>query len=348
MTVAIEPAGRHATLDTAYEAAPTGHTILTPLDGSAFGEAALVPAAALAARLGAHVVLMRSVTPAAVPGVDEALALQLGETDARASLARAASHAALAGVPVTEVVVLPAAGAAPDTAAAILTAVNDFGVDLVVMSTHGRTGIRRAVFGSVAEAVLRRSPVPVLLIHPPPGAPQAPEAPEAPEALPAQAGVGGLDAPATAEPARQCVLVALDGSPGSTRMLEPVGRLAAALGLGVVLLRVTPERHLLPGPGASAAAGTRGPWEHLNTIRMELSRQYPDLPFIRTEVCVATPARVPATINERARRNGARMIALASHGRAGLSRLLFGSVTAGVVAGAAIPILAVPPQPAAR
>ncbi|MGB0685369.1 MAG: universal stress protein, partial [Planctomycetota bacterium] len=40
----------------------------------------------------------------------------------------------------------------------------DHGCDLIIMSTHGRTGFRRLVLGSVAEAVLRHSPVPVLCV----------------------------------------------------------------------------------------------------------------------------------------------------------------------------------------
>jgi nucleotide-binding universal stress UspA family protein len=51
---------------------------------------------------------------------------------------------------------------------AIVGYVRDTGTDLVVVSTHGRTGLRRAVLGSVAEAVLRRSPCPVLAYRAPP------------------------------------------------------------------------------------------------------------------------------------------------------------------------------------
>lgn len=50
---------------------------------------------------------------------------------------------------------------------AILQYVDDHDVDLVVMGTHGRTGLDHVVFGSVAEDVLRESPVPVLTVRPP-------------------------------------------------------------------------------------------------------------------------------------------------------------------------------------
>jgi nucleotide-binding universal stress UspA family protein len=49
----------------------------------------------------------------------------------------------------------------------ILAAVNESGPDLIAMATHGRTGLGRLLFGSVAEAVLRRATVPVFLIRQP-------------------------------------------------------------------------------------------------------------------------------------------------------------------------------------
>ena len=47
----------------------------------------------------------------------------------------------------------------------VLQAAKKFGADLIVMGTHGRRGIARALIGSVTEAVVRTSPVPVLTVH---------------------------------------------------------------------------------------------------------------------------------------------------------------------------------------
>lgn len=54
-----------------------------------------------------------------------------------------------------------------DAAEKILQAARESGPDLIVMATHGQTGWRRFVFGSVAEKVVRMAPCPVLTIHPP-------------------------------------------------------------------------------------------------------------------------------------------------------------------------------------
>ena len=57
-----------------------------------------------------------------------------------------------------------------DAAEQILKQVDECRADLIVMGTHGREGAKRLVFGSTAEAVLRRSQVPVLAVPAPPGA----------------------------------------------------------------------------------------------------------------------------------------------------------------------------------
>jgi nucleotide-binding universal stress UspA family protein len=54
---------------------------------------------------------------------------------------------------------------AGDPATRILEVANGLGTDLVVMGTHGRTGVKRLVLGSVAEHVVRESRVPVLTVH---------------------------------------------------------------------------------------------------------------------------------------------------------------------------------------
>ncbi|HXU83781.1 MAG TPA: universal stress protein, partial [Polyangia bacterium] len=48
---------------------------------------------------------------------------------------------------------------------AIVQAAERLGVDLIVMASHGRSGLKRALLGSVAEEVARRSPKPVLIVH---------------------------------------------------------------------------------------------------------------------------------------------------------------------------------------
>jgi nucleotide-binding universal stress UspA family protein len=53
-----------------------------------------------------------------------------------------------------------------DTAQAIVAAAQSLGVDAIALATHGRSGLRHVVMGSVAEAVTRQSPVPVIVIGP--------------------------------------------------------------------------------------------------------------------------------------------------------------------------------------
>src|SRR5262245_23184937 len=137
--------------------------VLVPLGDSRLALAALGPAARLARDLGADLVLMTAAAPAHVPGIEADLALRLGETDAVAWLSETAARPVLEGLPVTTLVV---GGLADSPAEAILAAAQDAGADVVVMATHGRSGARRAILGSVADAVVARSPVPVLLIPP--------------------------------------------------------------------------------------------------------------------------------------------------------------------------------------
>jgi len=137
--------------------------VLVPLDGSAPAEAPLT-------RLPdsvQEVVLCRVLEPhhSAVPSVAEGLALQLTQPgrdraeqeDAEAYLARVAgswpgkaSTLLLHGSPAEQIV----------------QAAREHGVDLVALATHGRSGPKRWLLGSVAESVLRRAPCPVLLFPP--------------------------------------------------------------------------------------------------------------------------------------------------------------------------------------
>ncbi len=56
--------------------------------------------------------------------------------------------------------------ASGDPASEILKTIESEGIDLVIMGTHGRKGLEHTIFGSVAENVVKKSPVPVLIVNP--------------------------------------------------------------------------------------------------------------------------------------------------------------------------------------
>lgn len=141
-------------------------SILVPLDGSALAEQALVPAGCLAERFGSELMLLRVVTPErALPGLAHLSARGDGDYSAPVRPLMEEAEAYLAGLSLpavglrvrTQVL----AGAPPEM---IIATAAEGGADLIVMSTHGRAGLLRLLYGSVAEAVLRGATVPVLLV----------------------------------------------------------------------------------------------------------------------------------------------------------------------------------------
>lgn len=134
-------------------------TILVPLDGSTLGELALTPAIDLAREKSAKLVLLRAA---------EAHTTVADPTEAQVAVVREAEEY-LAGIRTrlrdsgtTEVETSVWYG---PPAEAIVEAARYRGADLIVMSSHGRSGLGRLVLGSVAETVLRATPTPILLIR---------------------------------------------------------------------------------------------------------------------------------------------------------------------------------------
>jgi universal stress protein A len=143
----------------------TVHHVLVPLDFSTYAEQALDYAIALAQKLQARVTLLHVIQP---PGVNVAGGIWPSATflqdleaavtrDLEGYLARVTA-AGLAGeivivhgVPFQEIL---------DTAKARQ-------VDLIIMGTHGRTGLSHVLLGSVAEKVVRLAPCPVLIARQP-------------------------------------------------------------------------------------------------------------------------------------------------------------------------------------
>ncbi len=135
-------------------------TVLVPLDGSPLAEGALTRGADLAAESGARLVLLRAVEASPMLGIDRAEAEVKLVREAEEYLAAAAARATSMGAKNVSTSVWY--GAAPW---AIAEAARVQHADLVVMTTHGRSGLGRLILGSVAETVLRSIPTPILLLR---------------------------------------------------------------------------------------------------------------------------------------------------------------------------------------
>jgi nucleotide-binding universal stress UspA family protein len=142
----------------------TTRRVLVPLDGSPEAETILPFVLDVAGPLDLELVLVR-VMPLIMPhpvegstyfNVDD-VAARLAE--ARAYLARVAADLRRRGVRVT----IDARHG--DPVAEILSAARESGSDMIATTTHGRSGVRRLFFGSIAEAVLRHAEVPVLVMR---------------------------------------------------------------------------------------------------------------------------------------------------------------------------------------
>jgi len=144
--------------------------LIVPLDGSELAESALATAAEIADRTGASITLAQVPTvPAYVTTIPETsgwIPGYLREQANEATLYLRAQASALAESGITsdiDVEVVRSGGVADG----ILASAEEHGVDLIVMSTHGRTGLGRWMFGSVADRVLRGAEIPVWLVRAP-------------------------------------------------------------------------------------------------------------------------------------------------------------------------------------
>jgi nucleotide-binding universal stress UspA family protein len=143
--------------------------LLVPLDGSGLAETALPAAVSLAQQFHSKLLLLRVVRPPDVTGQTSggisygefvADLRQRGITEAEHYLRSQQGVLRQQGIDVEVLVV-----EGRNVAELILDNCADLRIDTIVMSTHGRGGLSRWVFGSVADKVLRRAHVPVLLIR---------------------------------------------------------------------------------------------------------------------------------------------------------------------------------------
>jgi nucleotide-binding universal stress UspA family protein len=144
-------------------------SILLPTDFSECAGYALSYATSLARDAGAKIICVHVVEPV-VPavgytGMSEPLPLagiseQLEESAER-ELPKIAGCEECSGIEVEETIVHG------EAASEIVRVARERGVDLIVISSHGRTGLGRILFGSTAESVVRHAPCPVLVVKPP-------------------------------------------------------------------------------------------------------------------------------------------------------------------------------------
>jgi nucleotide-binding universal stress UspA family protein len=288
--------------------------ILVPLDGSPLAEQAVPYAEALAEATGAQIILVRAVLAHVFPGVDPS-EHQL-EVVAEAERYLSAVAAGLGGRQVETGVFYG------EPARAILAEVRIRKAQLVVMGTHGRSGLGRWLYGSVADEVLRHAQVPVMLV------PSVCEYnwPVRP---------GGL----------RRILVPLDGSLHSEEALPPATELARALRAGIVLLRAVEPPARADGAGFTDFAPKAG-LEEAGRYLEAVARPLRDAGWkVETRKYLGA---ADSLIAETAREVGADAIVMATHGHGGLTRLLLGSVAAGVLHRAPAPILLVRPTAARR
>ena len=298
--------------------APSPRGILVPLDGSELAEQALSVGASRAREAGAtlHLVSVHEPLPVMAMPPDFPVAMQDLEERRREEMVQylesvaAATRASLS----TEVTASVLAGGA---AATLCEYVETHPVDLVVMTTHGRTGLSRLWLGSVADRMLRRLAVPVLLLHPR-------EAPQPTEF--------------------RHLLVALDGE-----LEEPV--LAAAMAVGRDTARYTLTRVVEPTipivSGLAMRPGHLPPdWTAQQEIgaRNYLARLADRLgePGLEVSWQVLVGRGVADQVLELAEAIGADCIVVGTHGARGMERLLLGSVADKIVRGTKVPVLVAP------
>jgi nucleotide-binding universal stress UspA family protein len=202
-----------------------------------------------------------------------------------------------------------------DVAGAIAAHGQAIAADLIVLGTHGYSGFRRFVLGSVTEQVLRRARRPVLAV--PPGAGSA-----------------------ASVPMCQQILCPIDFSAGSNRALELAASIAARTHAALTVVHAIELPPQIPELPEADQAGYRAAL----FARAHADMEKAVAPWRSTcrvhELVLAGPTA--REILRLGRELEADLIVMGVHGRGAVDLMLFGSVTQNIVRQAACPVLAVP------
>ena len=290
--------------------------ILIPLDGSALSARA-VPVAYALAGPDTELVLVQAIDPVRIAaGISSYSAGATWRDERSQPHGKAAAELALVRASLPADVSVDSYVTEGDAAGTIVDTARETKADLIVMSSHGYTGMRRWVMGSVAEKVVRAAPCPVLVVR---------------------------------RNARfSQILVTLDGSPFSERAFAPAMAVANAFHSQVTLLRAVDtlssetmrrlDEHEL-GLGQHLAEG------QLADAEDYLSRVAKESGPVKGLFRVAVPdAQAGEAIARYAANHDVDLIVMSTHGRTGLQRWTLGSVTEKVLRATGCSMLVIRPQ----
>jgi nucleotide-binding universal stress UspA family protein len=304
-------------------------SILVPLDGSTFAEHALPYALAIARRSGAQVRLVTVSTPLAEAYVEglyfSAVELEQEITQRHRTYLEATAKRLREKTEVAVSLEVKHGEVAPTLAEMVARGE----ADLVVLATHGRGAIGRFWLGSVADEMVRQTNAPLLLVRPTAG-----------------------NADLGSEPDLGRIVLPLDGSEHAEQILEHAVRVAKLQpGAEIILVRAihavlsTEETPDVP-PAEREARSLLHQVESLQTklsgdaevYLKDIARKLEGR-GVKARIHVLVEDEPAAAILHEAEAQRAGLIAMETHGRSGLSRLVRGSVTDKVIRGSHIPVL---------
>jgi nucleotide-binding universal stress UspA family protein len=293
--------------------------LLVPLDGSRLAEAALPAAACLAEHLGASITLIH-IIERDVSGEIHGEHHLTTPDEACDYLEEVAGRAFPVGIHIeTHVHTVGTA----DLPQSILDHVEELAPDLIVMCTHGASGLREFLFGSIAQQVVARGKTPVMLVRP-------------------------HEKSAPGPFAVQRMLVPLDGDPAHAQGLPVAADLARRCGAELFLVFVVPTTGTLSGQEAATGRLLPSTMRAVLDIAQQdaaeyLAGQMTALQAIGLTVKAAIRRGDPATaIVEAADAARADMIVLGTHGKAGMDAFWAGSIGPKISGRSKLPLLLVP------
>jgi nucleotide-binding universal stress UspA family protein len=256
--------------------------------------------------------VMASAMSSAFAAVDPRPLMSAVDEEGASVLKTAVATCGLRGVFAEQVVLRDA----PETGIVALGRANRF--DLIILGTHGRRGIPRALLGSVAETILRETEIPVLVV------------------------TGHAKTPRNNHPFDRA-LVALDASDPSRTAMSIAARLSADYATHLTLCNVIDSRDVLSKAAAYGydaspfQAGMRADARKL----LQAAANVPNVSLTVDDLVVAEgePAEV---IEHTAAQRNCDLIVIGTHGRRGVRRVFLGSVAEAVIRSSTLPVLAVP------